>query len=396
MSGACDDPIAEVSASVLVMMLKAVPLWLLGATMAVAACQGGGELGSERAGLRPATRILDDGEIVLTSTGTCQLDACRVCPGISYADVIVADGATVDVVCYPTEIDVVVTPRGSESLNINAGDDAVAIDLSELPDHTLFGDININAAGDTSIFGSTSTPTVVRGNVNIHTGDARLYNLIVEGDVSINDNNNRSALVDVVVRGNLNVHVPRFTVVRSDVFGDLNINRAASTIVSVGFGQNRNIHGRPLFCRDLRAFFDANGDGLVETSERSDDEDACPSGDTLSRFDLSVIFDDAGLDVFISGGSGTFDFGMAETGSVFPGWFGEACIDEETDDDLCHRGVGRRFRLTSVTSSSDVVPTMTTLFDRFNRGGITFVIFDGAQCYASGNDPSFYPDCVEL
>ena len=348
---------------------------------------------TDRAGLRPATRIVEDGTVVRTSTGTCQLAACASCPQPSYADIVRAGSSTVAVVCYPVNVDRVFTPVSGRSLNVNAGSSSIAVDLSRLPNHTFVGDININRVTDASIFGSTSTPTVVRGNINLHAGDVRLFNLIVEGDVSFNNNRTGSALIDTIVRGNLNVHVHNFVGVRDDVFGDFNINRARSTIANVGFGQNANIHGTPLFCRNLNPFTDSNASGFVDPAERSA-QDACPALGT--SFDFDVAFDRTGVDVVITGGSGNYDFGMAETGSVFPGWLGEDCLGGVPGYDLCHTNVGDRFRLMSVTSSTTVVPGVSTLFDYLNAGGVTFVVVDGAQCYTKGNDPSYYPGCTRL
>ena len=358
-----------------------------------AACGSGLEPEIVRADLRPSTRVVEDGQVVRTSAGTCHASACTVCPEPSYADIIRAGSSTVAVVCYPVNVDRVIAPVSGSALNVHAGSASIAIDLSNLPNHTFVGDLNINSVADASIFGSTSTPTVVRGNVNLHDGDIRLFNLVIEGDVSFNNNRTHSAMVDTVVRGNLNVHVHNFVVARSDIFGDFNVNRARSTIASVGYGQNTNIHGAPNFCRALSPFIDSNANGLVEPTERST-QDACPAVIPSPAFDLQVVFDRGGLNVTITGGSGTYDFGMAETGSVFAGWLDEDCLSAAPD--LCHAGVGSRFRLTSVTSPSAVVPGSTTLFDALNAGGITYVVFDGLQCYTKGNNPSYYGACTRL
>ncbi len=365
--------------------------------LAIACGPSNGPIAVDGAGLRPATRLVEDGAVVSTSTGTCDLAACVSCPQPSFADVVRHGSSTVAVVCYPVDVDQVIAPVSGRSVNLDAGSASVTIDLSRAPNHTFVGDININRVGDASIFGSTSTPTVVRGNINLHAGDVRLFNLIVEGDVSFNANRTGSAMIDTIVRGNLNVHVEDFVAVRADVFGDLNINRPRATIANVGFGQNTNIHGAPSFCRALRPFIDANGDGFVDPSERSQ-EDACPAPSPAPRFglDFSVEFDATGVTVTIDGGSGSYDFGMAETGSVFVGWLGEDCAGGVSGVERCHTNVGARFRLTSVTSSSAVVPGSTTLFDALNAGGITFVVIDGDDCYTKGNDPRYYAGCTRL
>ena len=163
---------------------------------------------------------------------------------------------------------------------------------------------------------------------------------MVAGDVSFNNNNRgRSALVDAVVLGNLNVHVENFAGVRWDVFGDLNINRARSVLSSVGYGQNVNIHGAPTFCQSLNAFVDADSDQRVCAQERSA-LDSCPAGTMIPAFDFSAVFDETGLDVQIVGGSGSYRFGMVDTGAVLPGWAGEDCLMGAPGFNLRHDSVG--------------------------------------------------------
>lgn len=267
----------------------------------------------------------------------------------------------------------------------------MAIDLSGAS--TLIGDINVNAVGSLSVFGSTTAATVIDGNVNLHSGDVRLYNVIVTGDVNINDNDTHSALLDVVVRGNLNVHVENFVGVRTAVFGDLNINRAHATVSRMSYRQNLNIHGAPASCDDLSSFVDSDASGTVEDAERSLGDD-CPV--SALPLDFSAQFDATGLEVRISGGSGTYDFGMAETGSVFPGWLGEDCLGGDPVFELCHEGMPGRFRLDSARTPAEVVPGHTTLFDALNLEGITFVIFDGPACYVRGNDVTYPSGCAEI
>lgn len=214
------------------------------------------------------TRIIEGGQVVRSSTATCSRPECGRCPVPSYADVLVSGARTVAVVCYPARARTL-RPRSGSSLNLNAGDATVAIDLSGVPGNLFIGDINLNTIGSATIFGSTSTPTRVLGNLNLHAGGVRVVGLDVEGDVSFNRDRQPSALVDVVVRGNLNVHVEGFVGVRSVVFGDLNVNRAGSVLSAVSFGQNANIHGSPRWCERLFAFSDQNQNGHVEASERS-------------------------------------------------------------------------------------------------------------------------------
>ncbi len=215
-------------------------------------------------------RVFQGGAIVATSTETCPVPACRRCPDDSFADVIYpADTSTaVAVICYPTRArTLVVTDDGN--LNINARGATITIDLSQVANDTFRGDVSVNDVASATIYGGTSTRTLVRGNLNLHAGDVRVVNLDIAGDVSFNHNRHQSALVDSVVRGNLNVHVPEFVAVNVDVFGDLNVNRADSVLSSVGFAKNVNIHGRPRFCERLGPFDDLDADGVVDPDERA-------------------------------------------------------------------------------------------------------------------------------
>lgn len=221
-------------------------------------------------------RVFQGGAVAATSTETCPTPACRRCPDDSFADVIYpADTSTaVAVICYPTPSQTfVVTDDGN--LNINARGATVTIDLSEIADATFHGDVSINDVASATIYGATSTRTLVRGNLNLHAGDIRVVNLDVVGDVSFNHNRHQSALIDSVVRGNLNVHVRSFVAVNVDVFGDLNVNRADSIISSVGYGKNVNIHDPPRFCERLHPFDDLDADGAISADERGSGS-ACP------------------------------------------------------------------------------------------------------------------------
>ncbi len=371
--------------------------WVITALFLGAACGASYDnVATQRGGIRPFSRVIEDGMTVRSTAATCGSAACAVCPQPSYADIIMTGSSTVAVVCYPAQAGQVVHPTSGQSLNINAGSASVAIDLSSLTSGTFVGDININSAGDVTILGSasTSTPTVIRGNLNLHDGNVQIFNVVVEGDVSFNRNHGRSALVNTVVLGNLNVHVEGFIGVWLDVFGDLNINRAHATLSHVGYGQNLNIHGAPMHCEALSPFTDANADQRVDPTERAS-VNSCPAGSGGS-FDFSVTFDQTGLDVRIQGGSGPYRFGLADTGAVLPGWLGEDCLMGTSSFDLCHDNVSAHFHLTTVYDPGDVIPGSTTLFDRFAEGGATFVVFDGSDCYTRGNDPAYYPGCTRL
>ncbi len=111
---------------------------------------------------------------------------------------------------------------------------------------------------------------------------------------------------------------------------------------------------------------------------------------------LTTEWTSNGVTVTISGGTAPFEFGMAQTGTN-AGWFGEDCLEGQGTTMVCHTSDSQSFTLKSVASIGAVVEGQTTLFDQADDGGITYYAADDeGGCVTTGDDPSYYADCVEL
>jgi hypothetical protein len=148
--------------------------------------------------------------------------------------------------------------------------------------------------------------------------------------------------------------------------------------------------------------------GADEACNGQDDDCDGDVDEGNGPFSVSVTWD---IDLFveISGGAGTYDFGMAETGVGEYGWFGETCIpgDEpygypDYGVDVCHTLGSTGGTLVSVSPNVGDVDDGYTLFneDIGNDGTITYALFQigGDACWVWGDDPLYYAafGCIVL
>lgn len=124
-------------------------------------------------------------------------------------------------------------------------------------------------------------------------------------------------------------------------------------------------------------------------------------GSTAGPPEVSLAWDESGVSLTVVGGSARYyALGLAETGSS-GGWYGEDCIagpgPNSGDYDICHDAVSAQGgRLETVRSPDDVLENETTLFPEViaDAGNITYVLYDGANCWTLGHDPSYYIDSL--
>ncbi len=160
---------------------------------------------------------------------------------------------------------------------------------------------------------------------------------------------------------------------------------------------------------DADADADADSDSDADRDSAGDDEDSGDSGgDEPPPRDpmITVTWTRDGVVLNVTRTSAsTFYMGMAETGSS-EGWYGEDCIDGPGPNsgsyDICHDSVDVSGGfLETVRSPDDVVANRTTLFNDTiaAAGNITYVFYDGVECWTFGHEPSYYSaalGCSEL
>lgn len=149
--------------------------------------------------------------------------------------------------------------------------------------------------------------------------------------------------------------------------------------------------------------------GATETGNGVDDDCDDEVDEGVASFSVDVSWSSAGVDVTISGGGGSYEFGMAETGAGRDGWYGETCIDGDEPDglddygyDVCHSLNASGGEVESVYPNVSSVRDGSTLFneDIGDSGDLTYALFatSGSDCWVWGDDPSYYDDfgCSEL
>jgi hypothetical protein len=149
---------------------------------------------------------------------------------------------------------------------------------------------------------------------------------------------------------------------------------------------------------------DSGDSGSCGETGGSSDTDTDTDADTDADFSATVTWSADGVAVGLTNGSGTYSFGMAETGSA-NGWYGEDCIDgagpNSGDYDICHDSMpAGGYSLASVHDPDAVVANETTLLLDSMADGITYLIYSNAtgDCWTSGNDTSYYGDfgCTDM
>ena len=142
-----------------------------------------------------------------------------------------------------------------------------------------------------------------------------------------------------------------------------------------------------------------------DTGDTASDADTDTDTDTDTDADTTLTFvagtNASGVSLTITNGSGSYMFGMAQTG-VDPGvaWNGEDCLAGTAGYKICHNASATGVDLDFVGTADEVVAGSTTLFNDTHKGTITWAVFEGSAagtCWTWGDDPTWYtPDCENI
>ena len=150
---------------------------------------------------------------------------------------------------------------------------------------------------------------------------------------------------------------------------------------------------------------DSDASSYPGAEEVADGADNDCDGDTDEgvvvddEFDVQVSWSSSGVTVSITGGSGSYELGMAETGAGSLGWFGESCIPgdepwgyEDYGYEVCHSLGSTGGTIPSV--DFDDVGTNQTIFQSIHHPDITYFVgaMGSADCWVFGDAPSYYAD----
>lgn len=189
------------------------------------------------------------------------------------ADVVVADGEVVEVICYPPPDSGVpieeVTQSADGSINLPQNANGAVITFDEATDEIpIEGDVALNAERAV-LYGNGPDKTIFKGNLTVISNNSRVRGITVEGDLSFAKNANNAKLAFTKVYGDLKVEGNGFSAVNVEVFGDLNIDSNDITVTNIGVQGEWKVPAGAA-CYGCYSFNDADEDFLVADEEIGD------------------------------------------------------------------------------------------------------------------------------
>lgn len=199
----------------------------------------------------------------------------RYCEGEEgQADIILdEDGEVLTVICYPpantgTPLEEVgVSEDGTVAVPQNAGGAVIVFDpdTNQTP---IQGDVRLDAERVT-LFGNGAGETILEGDLNLASNNARARGFTVTGDLIIEKNSNNNAITFCEVLGSLSAQSNGLRVVDCVVFGDVTVSGNGATLVNVGVQGAWNVDSKSA-CHGCYSFTDENKDGALADDERGD------------------------------------------------------------------------------------------------------------------------------
>lgn len=186
------------------------------------------------------------------------------------ADVIIADGEVVEVICYPPKDDGTDIREADTDEEGNAEvpqtESGSVVTFNQKTDgEPIVGDINIDAER-TTLFGNGPDKTIIDGKITVQSNHARIRGMTVSGNVEFGINSNNSAISFCRIQGDLNVKANQFTAANCVVFGKVQITGNGATLVNIGVQGDWQVPGSA-DCRGCYSFVDENQDFLVQDEE---------------------------------------------------------------------------------------------------------------------------------
>lgn len=200
------------------------------------------------------------------------------------ADVIVAEGQVVDVICYPppdsgVPIEEVTTSAdGKIALPQNASGAVITFD--EATDGTpIEGDVTLDAER-VVLYGNGPDKTIFAKDVTVASNNARVRGVTVQGKLSFSKNSNNSTLAFTRVYGDLKVESNGFSAVNVEVFGDVKITGNDASVTNIGVQGSWELPSGAA-CYGCYSFSDEDEDYIIADEEVGDA--LCPGEGMMSQ-----------------------------------------------------------------------------------------------------------------
>lgn len=200
------------------------------------------------------------------------------------ADVIVADGKVVDVICYPPPDSGVpieeVTQSGDGMIALPQNANGAVITFDDATDGTpIDGDVTLDAER-VVLYGNGPDKTILAKNLTVASNNARVRGVRVEGDLLFSKNSNNSTLAFTRVYGDLKVESNGFSAVNVEVFGDVKISGNDASVTNIGVQGSWEIPANAA-CYGCYSFSDGDEDYIITDQELGDA--ICPGEGMMSQ-----------------------------------------------------------------------------------------------------------------
>ncbi len=188
------------------------------------------------------------------------------------ADIVIVDGKVVDVICYPPRssgvgIETATTSQDGKVTLPQSSKDRVIIFGAETNGKPVTGDVKIDAE-NVSIIGNGVDKTILAGNVTMASNNSHLRGLTIEGNLVFEKNANNATAAFCKVKGNLEVHSNDVIIMSCQIFGDLKVSGNGVSLLGVGVGGKLTVEGSGSTCQGVYQINDANGDKVVQPTEK--------------------------------------------------------------------------------------------------------------------------------
>jgi hypothetical protein len=197
------------------------------------------------------------------------------------ADIVMAEGKVIDVICYPPQDSGVSiheagkTTEGTVEVPQNANNTVITFDETT-NGVAVQGNVDLKSE-NIALIGNGVDKTIIDGNLHLDSNNAHVRGLTVNGNVTFDKNSNGATLAFCKIKGNLEIKANNMSVIACQVFGNVKVEGNSTVLVEVGVGGEWSVTSA-LVCEGNYAFADGDGNFDVVPAELGADLTCQPKG----------------------------------------------------------------------------------------------------------------------
>lgn len=205
-----------------------------------------------------------NGDACLDLQGAC-IQPQLTCEGRAADVVLDGDGKLVQTVCYPAAGTLTVSEIEANNGNVAQNQNNSVIVLDDIDDGIdIDGDVSVDA-NNVVIYGADPNNAVISGNLSIDGNNTIVRGVRIQGDVSIVKNN--AVFLNCVIEGDVTISANDTVIAACDVLGTITITGNNTKLSANHIVGELSISGNNTKCTSNVAAVDADGDGILLTSE---------------------------------------------------------------------------------------------------------------------------------